>query len=108
MGFKPSRDAADRRARNDETTSPPLTGHANRFAGGREREAPLVAVSQPHAELDAGVNLAAAEASPASANQRHGTQRRGGSAVLGGDHDRQRAEIRNDGCKGDRGSIPGM
>ena len=96
MGFKSSGDPADRCARNDKNASYPLNSHANRFAGGSEREAPLVAVSQPHAELDPGVDVATAEASPASANQRYGTQRRGGNAVLGGDHDGQRAKIRND------------
>src|SRR6185436_11720204 len=83
MGFKSSRDTADRRARNDKNASYPLDGHANRFAGGREGKAPLVARSQPHAEFDSGVYLTAAHASPAAASQRYGTQRGGGSAVLG-------------------------
>ena len=105
MGFKSSRDPADRRARNDKNTSHPLDSHANRFAGGSEGEAPLVAGSQPHAEFDSGVYLTTAQAAPAAANQRHRPKRRGGSAVLGGNHDRQRAEIRNDRCKRDRRNI---
>ena len=64
--------------------------------------------SQPHAEFDSSVYLTTAQASPAAANQRYGTQRGGGNAVLRGDHDRQRAEIRNDGCKRDRRNILGI
>src|SRR5712691_11510020 len=97
MGFKPSRDPVDRRARNDKNASYPLNSHADRFAGGIESEAPLVAGAQPHAELDPGVDLAAAKTAPAAADQRYRAKRRGGNAVLGGNHDRQRAEIRNDG-----------
>src|SRR5207247_6278723 len=85
-----------------------LNSHANRFAGGSEGKAPLVAGSQPHAEFDSSVYLTTAQAAPAAANQRYGTQRGGGNAVLRGDHDRQRAKIRNDGCKRDRRNILGI
>src|SRR5712672_2576099 len=55
MGFKSSGDPADRRARNDKNASHPLDCYANRLAGGSKGKAPLVAVSQPYAELDPSV-----------------------------------------------------
>src|SRR4029078_3684042 len=64
MGFKPSCDPADCRAGNDKNTSHPLNSHTAHFTCGGEREAALVAVSQSHAELDPGVYLTTAQASP--------------------------------------------
>ena len=67
-----------------------------------------MAGAQPHVEFDPGVDLAAAKAAPAAADQRHRTKRRSGNAVLGGNHDRQRTEIRNDRRKHGRRNILGI
>jgi hypothetical protein len=65
-----------------------------------------VAGAQPHVEFDPGVDLAAAKAAPATADQRYRTKGRTGNAVLGGNHHRQRAEIGNDRRKHGRRNIP--
>jgi hypothetical protein len=106
VAFKPGGNALDRGGRDDERPAArPEHRHAERPAGGIEREPAFGGAPQGRVELKAGVDLAAAQAPPGSTRAGDDPERRRRPALLGADQDGERTG-RNVVCsKRSRGQI---